>query len=233
MMSILIGLAAVVGGVALWVFLATSGELLGKEVGAWLPVFARRLVRGAARWQPEAERQDFQDENLDIVEGYVGDGRILTGLSVALFEWRRGAWSVGLPGWVLSDGANRPERLVLGVGFGLGYGLVVVPLAGPATGSLVSLVGLVSGLIYGLVGGSPFRLVNGVVFGLVFGLAVGFAVGAVYGSPAGLSYGFVSSLAGLFSGLLCGLANRTRFAPILGGAMGWRWGSLACSSSES
>ncbi len=187
--------AVALGAFLLSVLLATGSGVLGNEAHAWAPYFARKLIQRAARWRPANERQDFEDENLDLIEGYVADGRKLAALTMALFEFRRGVWSLGLPTWLLAD--DNPIRLMtFGLVSGLSIGLVGGLVFGLGVGIVGGLVfgigvGLVSGLFVRLVGfpgvGVWVGLACGVIFGIVGGLVFGVSVGVV----GGLGYGLV------------------------------------------
>ena len=91
--------ALVVGGL---------GSIVGSNVDNELPALARRLVRAAANWYPEHERQDFIDEMVDYIDGYAAEGRNVRGfIQIGATEWSRATIALGAPVWLASEHSNR------------------------------------------------------------------------------------------------------------------------------
>lgn len=67
----------------------------------------RTLIQRSAQWRPEAERDDYVDENLDLLDAYIDDGHSLAALRLAAIEFVRTAASFGVPTWWVKPG--RPE----------------------------------------------------------------------------------------------------------------------------
>ena len=186
MSAFLVACFVLCGGLVAGAVGGTITGVFGNEAHAWASRIAPRLVRRAARLRPESDRQDFEDENLDIVSSYIADGLNFTALTLGLNELLRSSISWGLPTWLLTEDRRRPEMLVLAVVFG--------PLAGLGFGVGF---GIASGLTMG-------------VFAALFG-GIGLAV---YGSMTArksahleLSTSWVKALTmGLLGGCGCGLA---------------------------
>lgn len=104
-----------------------------------------------AAWRPSHDRDDYLDENTDLVEGYFNDGKIWAALSVAMVEFQRTVFSVKLPTWFRKSG-----RLWGGMLIGAIYnGLLLWTDTGSGflTLTLVALVAALPSLVFGLVSG--------------------------------------------------------------------------------
>ena len=173
--------ALVVGGL---------GSIVGSNVDNELPALARRLVRAAARWHPEHDRERFIEETLSSIDECAGEGRnVRAFVQFGATEWSRAAITRGAPAWLASEHSNRlGAGLFAGLFTGLSYGLVFGLVAG-------LFVGLGNGLVFGLFVGLFARMVRrgavrqGQVVGLVTGLAVGLFAGLAAGVAAGVAAG--------------------------------------------
>jgi len=111
-----------------------------------------KLVEQAARWHPAGERQDYIDENLDVLGGFVADGRSLTALRIAAFDYARAALTLGVPAWVRHSNAELVGAWIVGA---LYFALIVIADSGLAFISLS----------FGAMLGAPICLSVGFVFG--------------------------------------------------------------------
>jgi len=175
------------GGAAL--VIAALSSALGSEVHAWVPHLARRLILRATKWRPLAERTDFRDENLDLLESYVEDGRHIAALVIAINECRIALLSFGVRGWLIAEA--RIESTLLTAVYGSIYGTFFLVLVDRATGLAL---GLALGLLAGhesldqedLASLSGQKLsFRDTARSLVMAAAVGFGIGGLLGAMIG------------------------------------------------